>query len=94
MMTYEELSTEKYWNQSVKQELKAYRARKNRDAIRCLFQFVFAAGMILFVMFAVETMPTWLPIVTEYVTSNLERVNSFIQSQTTGAATVTATTGS
>lgn len=94
MLTYEKLSTEEYWNQSVKQELKAYRAQKNRDAIRSLFQFIFAAGMILFVMFAVETMPTWLPVATEYATNISEHVNGFTQSQTAVAATTTAATGS
>ncbi len=94
MFTYEKLSTEEYWNQSVKQELKAYRDQKNRDAIRSLFQFIFAAGMILFVMFAVETMPTWLPVATEYATNISEHVNGFTQSQTAVAATTTAATGS
>ena len=94
MLTYEKLSTEEYWNQSVKQELKAYRAQRNRDAIRCLFQFIFAAGMILFVMFAVETMPIWLPVATEYATNISEHVNSFTQSQAAVAATTTAATGS
>lgn len=93
MLTYKKLSTEKYWNDSVKQELKSYRKLKNRDAIRSLFQFVFAAAMILFVMFAVETMPIWLPTATEYVTVELDRVNSFMQSQTAGAATTTVAAG-
>ena len=94
MLTYEKLSTEKYWNQSVKQELKAYRKLKNRDAIRSLFQFVFAAAMILVVLFAVETMPLWLPTATDYVTNDLERINSFIQSQSAAAVTTTAAAGS
>ena len=94
MLTYEKLSTEEYWNQSVKQELKAYRDQKNRDAIRCLFQFIFAAGMILFVMFAVESMPTWLPVATEYATNISEHVNGFTQSHTAVAVTTTAATSS
>ena len=94
MLTYETLSTEQYWNKSVKQELKAYRRMKNRDAIRSLFQFVFAAAMILFVFFAVETMPIWIPVVTDYVTNDLERINSFMQSQVAGTATTTAAAGS
>ena len=94
MLTYEKLSTEKYWNDSVKQELKAYRNLKNRDAMRSLFQFVFAACMILGVFFAVETMPIWLPQVTDYVTFDLERINNFMQYQPAGAVATTATTGS
>jgi len=90
MLTYEKLSSEKYWNQSVKNELKAYRRQKNKDAIRSLFQFLFAAGMILFVFFAVETMPIWLPAVTEYVTFDIERLNNLMQHQSAGV-TATAT---
>lgn len=90
MLTYEKLSTEKYWNQSVKQELKAYRRLKNQDAIRSLFQFLFAVGMILFVLFAAETMPIWLPAVTDYVTFDLNRINSFLQHQSAGATATTA----
>jgi len=94
MLTYESLSTEKYWNKSVKQELKAYRKMKNRDAIRNLFLFLFVAGMMLVVLFAVETMPMWLPPVTDFVTNNVERVNSFMQSQSAATATTTVVTGS
>ncbi len=93
MLTYKKLSTEKYWKDSVKQELKAYRKLQNRDAIRSLFQFVFAAAMILFVMFAVETMPIWLPTATDYVTAELDRVNSFMQAQSTGAIATSAAAG-
>ena len=68
MLTYENLSSEKYWIESAKQELKAHRREQNKAAMRSLFQFIFAAAMILFVLFAVETMSIWLPVVTEKIT--------------------------
>jgi len=89
MLTYEKLSTEKYWIKSVKKEIRAYRNQRSMDAIRSLFQFLFAAGMILFVFFAVETMPTWLPAVTDYVTFDVERINNFMQHQSTGVTVTT-----
>lgn len=84
MLTYETLSTEKYWVESAKTEVASYRKQKNRQAIRSLFHFLFAVGMIFFVVFAVQTMQTWLPAVTEYVTYDLQRINLFLQSQGIG----------
>lgn len=84
MLTYETLSTEKYWVQSAQVELASYRRQKNKDAIRSLFHFLFAVGMIIFVVIAAQTMPTWLPAVTDYVAYDLQRINSFMQSQGIG----------
>jgi hypothetical protein len=94
MLVYETLSTEKYWEESAKAEIASYRRQKNRDAIRSLFQFLFAVGMIFFVLFAVQTMPMWLPTVNEYVTHDLERINSFMQTQSAATTTTSAATGS
>ena len=81
MLTYEKLSTEKYWHDSIKAELKSYRREKNRDAMRSLLHFGFAVGVIFLVVFAYQTMPTWLPVATDYLTYELQNVNSFMESQ-------------
>ncbi len=66
-MAYHELSTTKYWHESVKQEIKQIRRQKNQDAVRSFLMFTFTALVIAGVAYAVYTMGAWLPGVVEFM---------------------------
>ncbi len=67
MTHYQRLSSEKYYYDTVLEEVKGIRRQKNRDALRAFAQFLFALGMIFFTLFAIEQMPNWMPTVTAYM---------------------------
>lgn len=67
MTHYRQLSSEKYYHESVIQEIKEIRRQKNRDAVRAFMQFLFAAGVIVFSGYAINQMPQWLPTVSAFM---------------------------
>ena len=67
MTHYQQLTTEKYWNESVQAEIKELTREKNRNKIRAFCLFVFAAAVFSITVFAVQQMPNWLPIVGEFM---------------------------
>ena len=60
-MAYQQLHTEKYWQESVNQEIKLLRVQKNREARQALRNFLAAIAVTILVGYALQTMPTWLP---------------------------------
>ena len=66
-MSYHQLSTTKYWKESAKAEIRAYRKQKNREAVQSFFTFLFVVAVVIGVAFALKTMPTWLPVVENFV---------------------------
>ena len=67
MTHYQQLSSEKYYYDSVRQELKEIRRQKNRDAVQAFTQFLFVLVVFFFTVTAVQQMPVWLPAVTAYM---------------------------
>jgi hypothetical protein len=67
MTYYRQLSTEKYYHESVLHEIKQLRRQKNRDAVRGFMQFLFALGVIALTAYAIKEMPIWLPAVESYM---------------------------
>ena len=60
-MPYHELSSEKYWQESVKQEIKQLRHQKNRETLQSFRNLLFAGIVAVGVGYAVHTMPLWIP---------------------------------
>ena len=84
MTHYKQLSTEKYYHDSVFREMMELRRQKNRDAVRGFGQFVFTAAVVLFTAYAINEMPNWLPMVTAFmdeygITEKLVGFNETIQ---------------
>lgn len=78
-MSYQQLSTEKYWESSVECELKALRRQRNNKAFQAFFQFLFVLAVAVGCWVALQTMPTWIPPVTEFMDANgiTEGIRSF-----------------
>lgn len=66
-MTYHELSTQKFYHDSLKQEIKAVRRQKNKEAVQAFMQFLFFTVVMMLTTVAVHQMPNWLPTVTAYM---------------------------
>ena len=64
-MPYHELSSEKYWQESVNQEIKQLRAQKNREAFQTFRNILFAGIVTVGVGYAIHTMPLWISTVFE-----------------------------
>ncbi len=63
MLQYQELTTEKYVKESLDQQIKELRRLRNRKALQDFLTFLFGLGAIAAAVYAVQEMPTWLPIV-------------------------------
>lgn len=66
-MAYQQLVSEKLVAESFRQELKAVKRQRNREAVANLWKFVFTSAVIIGVGYAVATMPTWMPEVTGFL---------------------------
>ena len=66
-MPYHELSSEKYWQESVKQEIKQLRSQKNREAFQAFRNILFAGIVTVGVVYAIHTMPLWISTVFEFL---------------------------
>ena len=66
-MGYQQLDTEKYWQESVNHEMKLLRLEKNREAFQALRNFLAAVVVTVFVGYAIQTLPTWLPAVVSFL---------------------------
>ncbi len=67
MTHYQPLSSEKYYHDTVRQEIKELRREKNRQAVQAFGQFLFVLVVFLLTVTAVHQMPMWLPMVTEFL---------------------------
>ena len=67
MTHYQQLSTTKYYHDSVRQEIKQIRRQKNRDAIRAFGQFIFVLVVFAGTFYAVQQLPNWMPVVTAFL---------------------------
>ncbi len=70
MTNYQPLTSEKYYHDSLRQEFKARRREKNRQAAQAFGQFLFVLVVFLFTVTAVQQMPAWLPEVTAWMDQN------------------------
>lgn len=66
-MPYHKLTTEKYWQASVRQQDQAARAQKNREAIRGFFQLAMVFLVFVATLLAVLKMPIWMPMVVDFL---------------------------
>ena len=69
-MTHHKLETAELWNETVRQQNKAFRKEQNRLAIRGFFQFLFVLGVMGGCLYALSTMPQWLPTVEAFMNEN------------------------
>lgn len=77
MTHYQQLSTTKYYYQSVKDEVKQIRRQKNRDAVRSFFQFLFFLAVAFGTWYAIHQMPNWLPVVQSFMDE--KGITSYLQ---------------
>jgi len=70
MTAYQQLKTEKLWNETVKKRNKQFRREQNRLAIRGFMQFLFVLAVMMFCSYALYTMPHWLPTVEAFMNEN------------------------
>ena len=70
MTHYQSLSTEKYYHDSVRQEIKELRREKNRQAVQSFVHFLFALVVFMLTVTAIQQMPVWLPVVTQFMEQN------------------------
>ena len=61
MTHYHQLSTQKYVDETMKQENEQLYLQKRREAIFMVAQFLFSVVVLIVTMIAVYTMPAWLP---------------------------------
>ena len=78
-MNYQKLSTEKYWESNVRNEMKDLRREQNKRAIQSFIQFLFVLAVAFACWGALHTMPSWIPQVTEFMDANgiTEGIQSF-----------------
>lgn len=67
IMAYKALSTEKYYYASLKKEVKAFRKKRNKDAVKAFTQFLFVLVVMALTFVAVQMMPEWLPVVSAWM---------------------------
>ena len=66
-MRYEKLSTEKYWQAALADELKLHEQRKRQDWIQATFAI---AVIIAITVFAAWQMPAWADLTMNYLETN------------------------
>jgi len=78
-MAYLKLQTEKYWNACVQSEIKQIRREKNRQAVGTFMQFCFVAIVMAGALYALNTMPAWLPAVADFMEQSgiTEKLHAF-----------------
>ena len=62
MRTYETLTSEKYWNESLKKEYKQLRRQKNRETVGNIAAFFVAVAMLSLVFYTYIHMQEWIEI--------------------------------
>ena len=67
MTHYQTLSSYKYYNEAVQQEVIDLRREKNRQAVQSFVHFQFTLVVFLLTITAIQQMPIWLPIATSLV---------------------------
>ena len=67
MSHHKELSTEKYWNESVQKEIKELLQQKKRESIQAFSQFVFSVAVFSMTVITVNQWPNWFSAVAAFM---------------------------